>query len=105
MTIEYVSTEKATELVESCASMVLGFKAPWCPQCGPQRGVVERVSDNHDGNITFAYIDLEENEDAIEKFEVASLPTILLYKDGTLAERLTGFSSAPKLNKTVESII
>ena len=104
MTIEYVSTEKATELVDSGTSLVLGFKAPWCPQCGPQRGVVERVSDNHDSKITFAYIDLEENEDAVEKFGVASLPTILLYKDGTVAERLTGFSSAPKLNNSVESI-
>ena len=91
------------QLVTDCSALVLGFKAPWCPQCVPQKGVVERISDRFGERMAFAYVDL--NEEAAEEFKVASLPTLLLYRDGKLMTRLAGFTSASKLISSIDSTL
>jgi thioredoxin 1 len=105
MPIPSVSPVEAAALVERGRPLVLAFKSPWCPQCGPQHRVIERVRDEMTEGVGFASIDIGDHPAAVDVFCVASLPTLLLFKDGVLARRLSGFTGASQLKAGIEGLL
>lgn len=102
---EVGTTRQAETLVRDCEFLLLGFKAPWCPQCEPQRGVVKRVQGRFGERVRFAYLDLAADESGAQAFSVQSLPTLVLFKQGKEAARLSGFTPAPKLISSLDSLL
>lgn len=103
--MDIVTSEQAQTLSKESDLLLLGFKAPWCPQCGPQRGVVERIHGRYAGKLDVAYIDLEASPEAQELFDIAGLPALIFYKGGEEINRLSGFTAAPKLNGLVAQLL
>ena len=99
------TARQAERLVRDSRFLLLGFKAPWCPQCGPQRGVVERVQDRFRDRMDFAYLDLAADESGVETFSVRTLPTLLLFENGKEIARLTGFTPAPRLISSLDRLL
>ena len=95
--VEAGTAGEAEAMARGSEFLVLGFKAPWRPQCGPQRGVVERIQARFRGRVRLACLDLAADEGAAEAFPVRALPTLVLFRDGKEVERLTGFTPAPRL--------
>ena len=103
--VEVSTARQAETLVCDSQFLLLGFKAPWCPQCGPQRGVVERVQDKFHDRIRFAYLDLAADEGAAEAFSVRTLPTLVLFRNGKEVTRLAGFTPAPRLISSLDLLL
>lgn len=103
--VEAGTVGEAEAMVRGSDFLVLGFKAPWCPQCGPQRGVVARVQAGFRDRVRFASLDLAADEGAAEAFSVLALPTLLLFRNGEEVERLTGFTPAPKLVSSLDRLL
>ena len=99
------TARQAEGLVRDSRFLLLGFRAPWCPQCGPQRGVVERVQGRFHDRVDFAYLDLAADESGAETFSVRTLPALLLFRDGKEVARLTGFTPAPKLVSSLDRLL
>ena len=102
--LEVGSARQAETLVCGSRFQLLGFKAPWCPQCGPQRGVMERVRGRFHDRIRFAYLDPAADEGAAEAFSIRALPALVLFKNGREATRLTGFAPAPRLISSLDRL-
>lgn len=102
---EVDSAQQAEQLVRESEFLLLGFKAPWCPQCAPQRGVVQRVCAKFGARMRFAYLDLAADEGGAQAFAVQALPTLVLFKRGKEAARLSGFTPAPKLISSLNSLL
>ena len=83
----------------------MGFKAPRGPQCEPQRGVVKRVQGKFGARVRFAYLDLAADENGAQAFAVQALPTLVLFKQGKEAARLSGFTPAPKLISSLDALL
>ncbi|MDD9821781.1 MAG: thioredoxin family protein, partial [Gammaproteobacteria bacterium] len=103
--IEIGSAQQAESLVRDSDFLLLGFKAPWCPQCEPQRGVVKRVQGKFGARVRFAYLDLAADESGAQAFAVQALPTLVLFKQGREAARLSGFTPAPKLISSLDALL
>jgi len=102
---EVDSAQQAEALVREREFLLLGFKAPWCPQCAPQRGVVQRVRPKFGARVAFAYLDLASDESGAQAFSVRALPTLILFKRGEEAARLGGFTPAPKLISSLNALL
>lgn len=103
--LEVGSARQAETLVCGSQFLLLGFKAPWCPQCGPQRGVVERVRGRFHDRIRFAYLDLAADESAADAFSIRALPALVFFKNGRETTRLTGFTPAPRLIASLDRLL
>lgn len=103
--VDVGTAREAEALVGGSEFLLLGFKAPWCPQCGPQRGVVERVHGRFSDRVDFAYLDLAADESATEAFSVRALPALVLFRNGREVTRLTGFTPAPKLAASLDRLL
>lgn len=71
------------------------FTADWCGPCKKVRPVVEQI--NQDSPIKFQLIDVDSELDLVKAFEIKSVPTFILIKDGEVVNRTTGAKTKDEL--------
>jgi len=79
------------------------FWAPWCAPCRMVEPVVERLAVDLAGRLKVAKINTDEEPQLGSRFEVRGIPTLILFRDGKEADRVTGAMPAPELRAWVES--
>ena len=68
--------------VEAQDVAVVDFNATWCGPCKMMAPVLEELSGEYEGKVSFYAIDVDENPDLAEKFSVMSIPNLVLLKKG-----------------------
>lgn len=84
------------EVINSSVPVVVDFWAPWCGPCKMLGPVLEDVSKEFDGKASFVKINVDDNSQIAGQFEVASIPTVIIFKEGKAVEQMVGFR--PKNN-------
>lgn len=70
--------------------VVVDFWADWCGPCKQIAPIVEELATEQAGKIQFAKIDVDANPDVSRRFNVMSIPTLIVFKDGKESKRLVG---------------
>ena len=91
-----------SEVVKSQAPVLVDFWAEWCVPCHTLTPIVESVAEHFAGRLKVGKMNVEENGDVPIKYEVRSLPTLLLLKGGQVAEQRLGLVTRENLIKLVE---
>jgi thioredoxin len=82
----------AREVVEASAGLpvLLDCWAPWCGPCRMIAPVLDQLAAESGGRYLIAKLNVDENQRTAVQFAVQSIPTLLIFKGGRLAERLVG---------------
>jgi thioredoxin 1 len=92
-TIEITTDNFEAEVINSPLPVLLKFGASWCTRCRALDMILNQVTPNYEGKIKFAKLDVD-NEDALrEKYQVASVPALILFKNGEVVRQKTGTMS------------
>ena len=70
--------------------VVVDCWAPWCGPCRMIAPTIEQMSKDYKGKVVFGKLNTDENIGTASKFGIMSIPTILLFKNGNLVDRLIG---------------
>ncbi|MFZ2447058.1 MAG: thioredoxin domain-containing protein [Syntrophobacteraceae bacterium] len=81
------------------------FWAPWCGHCARLMPIFDELAGEYSGFIKFAKIDQDKNPGTASQYQVQSVPTLLLFKDGRLIERLAGALPKHQLEHHLKSIL
>jgi len=99
--VQHVSEVDFNEVVLNYEGVVLvDFWATWCGPCKMIAPVVEEVS-NEVSNARFVKIDVDENENLANKYQISSIPTLMIFKNGTPVDTLVGFMPKDSLKAAV----
>lgn len=66
------------------------FWANWCGPCRALAPIISELAKEYSGKILIGKLDVDENPSTAERFQVFSIPTMIIFKDGNEAERLVG---------------
>ena len=81
---------------------LVDFYADWCMPCIMMAPVMEELSDDFNGKIKFAKVNIEEHPELAEKFEIASIPNFILFKDGEPAQQFIGAMNVEDFRKKLK---
>lgn len=97
---EYTSKELSPENMPGLT--LLDFWAPWCGPCRMAAPILEALSEEYAGRVTFGKVNVDEESDAAGELGVMSIPTLILFRDGKEIERLIGMQGKPAFQALIE---
>ena len=85
------------DVLQSSLPVLIDFWAEWCVPCKAIAPIVRDIAQQYDGKLKVGKLDAEANTNTTMRFQVMSLPTLILFKNGTAVERIAGRTSKDKL--------
>lgn len=85
--------------------MVIDFSASWCPPCQQLKPIYAKLTEEYQNEITMVTVDVDENKEMAEKFDVQAIPTLIFFnKEGKIIDRTTGFIPEQDLRSKLEAM-
>jgi thioredoxin 1 len=97
----------ADDYAESIASgsVVVDFYADWCGPCKMMAPIVHELADEYDGKIKFYKLNTDDSKSIAASNHVASIPTLLFFKDGEQKDRSSGMLDKAAITEKLGSIL
>lgn len=99
--MEKVTTQNFDQTITSNKTVLVDFFATWCGPCKMLAPVVEQFAES-ETNIKVVKVDVDEEPDLAMRFGISSIPTLLVFKDGKLADKQIGYRSLEQLKQMVK---
>lgn len=104
--VKEINDKNFTEEVEKASTpVVVDFWASWCGPCKMLAPVMEEVADELEGKAKFVKVNVDENPQASSQFRIASIPTVMVFKDGKVVQTMVGFRPKQAIKSTIEQFI
>ncbi|CAB1261713.1 thioredoxin [Clostridium sp. MT-14] len=91
MVEEIKDSDFSSSIKNSSTPVVVDFWASWCGPCKMLSPVIEEVSDEMQGKAKFFKLNVDENPVTAAQFKIASIPTVMVFKDGNIVDKFIGF--------------
>ncbi|MDQ2943300.1 MAG: thioredoxin [Candidatus Dormibacteraeota bacterium] len=83
------------DVLKASEPVVVDFYADWCPPCRMMTPAVEQLAVEFAGKVTIGKLDVDANQDIAIRYGVMGIPTLGLFRDGKLVDRLVGYPGGP----------
>ena len=82
--------------------VLVDFWAEWCAPCRRLAPTVDQLAEDYAGRVTVAKMNIDEHPMTPSKFGVRGIPTLLLFKDGAVAESVVGLAGKDDLSRMID---
>ena len=98
-----VTDEDIDNAINRYQTVVIDCWAPWCGPCRMVAPIIEELAKELQGKVVFGKLNVDENPHTSTKHQIMSIPTLLVFKNGNLIDRLVGAYPKEELKKKLET--
>src|SRR5205085_12151069 len=102
---EVTDTNFQAEVIESPNPVLVDFWAPWCGPCRMVAPVLEEIAGEKGDALKIVKLNVDENQQTAMTYEVLSIPTLILFKNGAIAKKVVGAYPKRKLEAALEPVL
>ena len=96
MTVEVNDSNFEEVVLKSDKLVIIDFWAEWCGPCRMVAPIIEEISEEYDGKVLVAKVDVDTNPDISSKLGIRNIPTVMFFKNGEMVDKQVG--AVPKSN-------
>ena len=93
------------DVLKSSKPVLVDYWAAWCGPCKMIAPILEEIAKEYGNKITIAKLNVDENPETAAKFGIRGIPTLMLFKDGQVAQTKVGAMSKSQLTAFLDSAI
>ena len=101
-TLEFTDQNFEQEVLKSGQPVLVDFWAAWCTPCRMMSPAVEAVASEYAGRAKVGKVNVDDNLSVATRYNIRSIPTLLLFKDGQIQEQVVGTTSKDVISKLLD---
>ena len=87
---EFTDANFEAEVLKSAEPVLVDFWAEWCMPCRMLAPTIEKLAKDYAGKVKVGKLDTDANRDVAMKYAISAIPTVILFKDGQVAQKFVG---------------
>ncbi len=105
MSVLQLNSETFDKSVAEDKATLIDFFAEWCGPCKMQTPILHKVADEYSDKMNFGAVNVDEAEDIAAKYEVQSIPTLMVFKNGEVVKRAEGMKNENQLKEWLKEYL
>ena len=98
----HVTDANFDETIKKNKVVLIDFWANWCGPCRALAPTIQELAKEYSGKILIGKLDVDENPATAERFQVFSIPTMIVFKNGSETDRLVGLCPKNRITETIQ---
>ena len=101
-TVELTDDNFSNEVLESDTPVLVDFWAPWCGPCRQIAPLIDQLAEEYSGKVKVGKVNIDDNPGVTNEFGIQSIPTLMVFRGGSVSERFVGMPPRSKLTQALE---
>lgn len=103
--VEVTDQDFANEVLQSDTPVLVDFWAEWCGPCRVLGPVIESLSEDYDGRVKIAKVDVDTNQQVAMQFGIRSIPTVILFDKGQIVDTFIGVRPKSDYDASLQKVV
>jgi thioredoxin 1 len=102
--VEFTDGNFEAEVLQSSTPVLVDFWAEWCMPCRMLAPTIDKIADAYAGKVKVGKVDTDANRDVAMKYSINAIPTVILFKNGQVAQKFVGLKKEAEFKEAIDAL-